>query len=90
MSYKTLTYFAATTGPKGEGRRVQVSLPYVSCIADDAHYREPAPVERREATPAMTENYIRKVLGRDRKQGAQVLDQMKFNATFRRAKTEGF
>jgi hypothetical protein len=87
---KILTYFAATSGPKGEGRRVQVSLPYISCIADDPHYTEPAPIERREAAPAWSERNVRRMMGRDSKQTARLRDHIKFEATFRRAKTEGY
>jgi integrase len=42
---RTLTYYGLDQHRTGPPRRVAISLPYVACIADEAHYRPPAPHE---------------------------------------------
>src|SRR5262245_58165062 len=84
----TLTYYARSFGPNGYARPVAITLPFVSAIADVAHYAAPQPPppslpgERRG--PAMTDRAIRKALGRDPEPPDPA-----FEAVMRRIEREG-
>ena len=88
----TLTYTATIYGPNGHVRTVAITLPYISIIADDPHYTaappRPAPLAS-ERSQHMTEQYIRRALGRDREQAARALNRVGDEATARRIMREG-
>ena len=86
----TMTFFS-THFANGHTRRVAISLPFISCIADDAHYREPPPLPEPEPPvpkslrpPRWSEKVIRRMLGRDRKQTGQIVNGLRYAATVRR------
>jgi hypothetical protein len=84
----TLTYTATIYG-HGNARRVSISLPYIACIADDPHYREPLP-EPEPEPPEMTrpsrwsKKLIRRTMGRDRENTAKLRNQIGYQAVLRR------
>jgi hypothetical protein len=91
MTNKTMTFYAPIFhGPNGRMRHVAVSLPYVGCIADEAHYQQPPPPQPKDHSPAMSERNIRKILGRDRKQAARARDKVGYEHVLRRIRTQGF
>jgi hypothetical protein len=69
---------------------IKVSLPYVRLISDEAHYRAPEPVERRERGPAMTERNIRRALGKDPEYNEKLRDALVFAATLKRIAAKGY
>jgi hypothetical protein len=85
-------FYAVRYGPNGHARRVEISLPYISCIADAPRYlAPPSPLpqlsefERREQrSRPMTERVIRRALGRDPEK-----PDPQFEAVLRRIEREG-
>jgi hypothetical protein len=68
----TLIFHAVRYGPNGHSRRVAISVPYITCIADDPRYSPPPPEpqlsefeQREQRSRPMTDRAIRKALGRD-------------------------
>jgi hypothetical protein len=90
-SHKTMTYHAPIFhGPNGRLRYVQISLPYIAAIADEPHHQPPAPSHPNNQPPRMTDAYVRRALGRDRKQAARALDKVGYEHVLRRIRTQGF
>ena len=67
MRSKTLTFYAThhTSRNGGRPRTIAVSLPFVACLADDPHYKQPPKPPPAERGPRITDRAIRRVLGRD-------------------------
>ena len=90
----TLTYTAKVYGPNGNARRVSVSLPFITCIADDPHYAAP-PSQPEPEPPALTrpsrwsEKLIRGTMGRDRENTARLLNRIGYEETMRRIERGG-
>jgi hypothetical protein len=89
----TLTYRTVHYGQNGNPRAVAISLPFISCIADDRRYTAPPPepelsdFEKRERiTPRLTVQSIRSALG---KPEPVTDDQRRYEAALRRIEREG-
>ena len=74
----------------GRPRYVSVTLPFVSCLADQPSYQPPPPVAPRERAPRMTDAYVRRALGRDRQQAKRALDRVGYEHIMRRIQRDGF
>jgi hypothetical protein len=83
---KTMIYFAAMYGPNGRERRIPISLPYVGCIADEAHYQPPPPIEPQDRGPA----FVLRPSGASRRRMEKALDKIGFERVTRRFMREGF
>jgi hypothetical protein len=89
-THKSMTFYATVTSRSGLERRIPISLPYISAIADEEHYQEPEPIERRERGPNFTEGNIRKLLGRHKKQGERLRNQIQYEHVVKRILKQGY
>ena len=83
----TLTYFAIVQNKNGTERRISITLPFISSIADLPRYTqppEPPPLTKYEKPPRWSEKLIRRTLGKDRKHTAKLREQFAYAATVRR------
>jgi hypothetical protein len=92
----TLTYVrTGYSGPQGTvHRRVPISLPFVSFLADDPRYAaRPSPPEPErlsfERGPRLTEKLIRRTLGKDRTHSAKLRRDLGYVATMKRIERDG-
>jgi len=90
----TLTYFSTAYTRNGTERRLAISLPFISSIADDPHYTAPAalPEPERvaiERAPRWSEKLIRRSLGKDRKHTERLVNRIGYEATVRRIERDG-
>ena len=91
-----LTYYSTAISRNGNPQRVAISLPYISSIADLPRYTAPPPLSEPEPpvpkslrAPRWSEKVIRRMLGRDRKQTARLLNRVGYEATVKRIEREG-
>ena len=91
----TLTYFAIVQNQNGTERRISITLPHISCIADLPRYTAPPepepepPVPKALRAPRWSEKVIRRMLGKDRKHTRKLVNGLRYAATMRRIDREG-
>jgi hypothetical protein len=62
-----MTLYRQAFGPNGLARPVAISLPFISCIADEPRCQPPPPPTPclpGERAPRMTDRFIRRALGK--------------------------